>query len=97
VLDHKGEFFRVRGPLNVARSPQGQPVLVQAGASEDGKNLAAETADVVFAAAPTLDEARAFYADMKKRVKGHRRDPSEVVIMPGFQATIGQSEQEARD
>ena len=97
VLDHKGEFFRVRGPLNVARSPQGQPVLVQAGASEDGKNLAAETADVVFAATPTIEGARTFYADLKKRAEGYGRDPDHVVIMPGFQVTLGRSEQEAED
>lgn len=97
VLNHEGKYFRVRGPLNVSRSPQGQPVLVQAGASEDGKNLAAETADVVFAAQPTLDGAREFYADVKRRVEAFGRDPAEVVIMPGFQVTIGQSEQEARD
>ena len=97
VLDHHGKYFRVRGPLNVARSPQGRPVMVQAGASEDGKNLAAETADVVFAAQPTLDGARAFYADVKKRAENYGRDPRHVVIMPGFQVTIGRSEQEALD
>jgi FMN-dependent oxidoreductase (nitrilotriacetate monooxygenase family) len=97
VLDHHGEYFRVRGPLNVARSPQGQPVLVQAGASEDGKSLAAETADVVFAAQPTLDGARVFYADVKKRAEQAGRDPSQVIVMPGFQVTIGHTEQEARD
>ena len=97
VLNHQGEFFRCRGPLNVARSPQGRPVLVQAGASEDGKNLAAETADVVFAAAPTLEGAREFYADVKRRVALCGRDPAEVVIMPGFQVTVGRSEQEAVD
>lgn len=97
VLNHKGEFFRVRGPLNVARSPQGQPVLVQAGASEDGKNLAAETADVVFAATPTIDGAREFYADVKRRVEGFGRDPNHIVIMPGFQVTLGHSDLEAQE
>ncbi len=97
VLGHKGEYFQVRGPLNVSRSPQGQPVLVQAGASEDGRNLAAETADVIFAAATTIDIARDFYADVKARVARHGRNPDHVLIMPGFQVTIGRTEQEARD
>jgi N-acetyl-S-(2-succino)cysteine monooxygenase len=97
VLDHHGKYFRVRGPLNVARSPQGRPVMVQAGASDDGKDLAAETADVIFAAHPTLEGARGFYADVKKRVESRGRDPRHVLIMPGFQVTIGRSEQEARD
>ena len=97
ALKHKGEFFRVHGPLNVARSPQGRPVLVQAGASEDGKNIAAETADVIFAANPTVDGARKFYADIKERVAKYGRDPDQVLIMPGFQVTLGSSEQEAHD
>lgn len=97
ALKHKGEFFQVHGPLNVARSPQGQPILVQAGASDDGKDLAAETADVIFAAHPTLEGARAFYSEMKQRVAAYGRDPSQLLIMPGFQATIGRSEQEAQD
>jgi N-acetyl-S-(2-succino)cysteine monooxygenase len=96
-LQHKGEFFRVHGPLNVARSPQGQPVLVQAGASDDGKDLAAETADVIFAANPTVDGARKFYSDIKERVARCGRNPDEVLIMPGFQVTVGSSEQEAKD
>jgi FMN-dependent oxidoreductase (nitrilotriacetate monooxygenase family) len=96
-VKHAGAFFRVHGPLNVARSPQGQPVLVQAGASDDGRSLAAEMADVIFAAHPTVDGAREFYADIKARAARHGRDPSEVLIMPGFQVTIGRSEQEARD
>jgi FMN-dependent oxidoreductase (nitrilotriacetate monooxygenase family) len=97
ALRHKGEFFQVHGPLNVARSPQGQPVLVQAGASDDGKNLAAETADVIFAANPTPDGARKFYADIKERAAKFGRDPDKVLVMPGFQVTLGSSEQEARD
>jgi FMN-dependent oxidoreductase (nitrilotriacetate monooxygenase family) len=97
TLDHKGKHFRVRGPLNVFRSPQGQPVLVQAGASDDGRDLAAEIADVVFAAEPTLEGARRFYADMKGRAAKFGRSPDEIVIMPGFQVTLGRSEQEARD
>jgi FMN-dependent oxidoreductase (nitrilotriacetate monooxygenase family) len=97
VLGHRGEHFQVRGPLNLSRSPQGQPVLVQAGASEDGRDLAAETADVIFAAATTLEIARAFYSDVKARVAKFGRNPAHVLIMPGFQCMIGRTEQEARD
>ena len=68
VLNHKGKYFKVRGPLNVARSPQGQPVLVQAGASESGMELAAETAEVVFAAQSTLEGGKAFYSNVKGRM-----------------------------
>jgi N-acetyl-S-(2-succino)cysteine monooxygenase len=97
VLGHKGEYFQIRGPLNVSRSPQGQPVLVQAGASDDGRDLAAETADVIFAAATNIQIAREFYGDVKQRVARHGRNPDHVLIMPGFQVTIGRTEQEALD
>ncbi|MBN9008166.1 MAG: LLM class flavin-dependent oxidoreductase [Rhizobiales bacterium] len=95
VLDHRGRFYKVRGPLNVARSPQGQPVMVQAGASEDGKNLAAETAEVVFTAQPTLNGAKEFYDDLKSRVSARNRDPDDLKIMPGFFITVGRSKDEA--
>ncbi|MFC7553260.1 NtaA/DmoA family FMN-dependent monooxygenase [Pseudoroseomonas wenyumeiae] len=75
VLDHKGEFFQVRGPLNVARPVQGWPVIVQAGASEAGRQLAAETAEVIFAATPTLEDGRSFYRDVKTRMAALGRDP----------------------
>lgn len=97
TLNHVGENFKVMGPLNVARSPQGRPVLVQAGASEDGKQLAAETAEVVFAATPTIEEARAFYADVKGRMPACGRDSDELKIMPGFFITVGKTEGEAQE
>ena len=97
TLGHVGEHFKVMGPLNVARSPQGRPVLVQAGASDDGKGLAAETAEVVFAAAPTIEEGRAFYADVKGRMAGFGRHPDELKIMPGFYVTLGRTQAEAQD
>jgi alkanesulfonate monooxygenase len=97
TLAHKGEHFKIMGPLNVARSPQGRPVLVQAGASEDGRQLAAETAEVVFTATPTMDEGRSFYADLKGRAQAFGRDPDSVKIMPGFFVTLGMSEEEARE
>jgi alkanesulfonate monooxygenase len=97
ILDHKGEHFSVRGPLNVARSRQGHPVMVQAGASDDGRDLAAETADVVFTAHQSIESAQAFYADLKQRVAGFGRNPDHLKIMPGFFVTVGRTEQEARE
>ncbi|HUI97496.1 MAG TPA: LLM class flavin-dependent oxidoreductase [Xanthobacteraceae bacterium] len=96
-LNHRGAHFRVRGPLNVGPSPQGRPVLVQAGSSDDGRALAAETADVIFTAQRDIASARAFYADVKDRVRAHGRDPDEVKIMPGVFVTVGRSNAEARD
>jgi N-acetyl-S-(2-succino)cysteine monooxygenase len=96
-LNHRGEFFRVRGPLNAARSPQGRPVMVQAGSSEDGKELAAETADVVFTAHQDIKGAKAFYADVKARLGKYGRAPDDVKIMPGVFPVIGTTEQEARE
>jgi FMN-dependent oxidoreductase (nitrilotriacetate monooxygenase family) len=96
VLDHKGKYFQVRGPLNVARSSQGRPIMVQAGSSEDGKALASEYADVIFTAHPILEAAQAFYADVKARVSAFNRDPDQVKIMPGVFFSIGRTEDEAR-
>ena len=95
ILEHKGEFFRVRGPLNVPPSPQGEPVLVQAGASEDGKELAAATAEVVFAASLTIEHAKAFYADVKGRMTAYGREPGSLKIMPGISINIGRTQEEA--
>jgi alkanesulfonate monooxygenase len=97
ILNHRGEHFSVRGPLNVARSKQGHPVMVQAGASDDGRDLAAETAEVVFTAHQTLESAQAFYSDLKRRVAGFGRSPDHLKIMPGFFVTVGRTEQEAKD
>src|SRR5580692_5521572 len=69
TLDHKGQFLKVRGPLNIARPPQGWPVIVQAGASDAGRQLAAETAEVIFGSAGSLAEGQRFYADVKSRMK----------------------------
>ena len=95
VLDHKGEFFRIRGPLNVPPSPQGEPVLVQAGASEDGRELAAATAEVVFGASQTLAHAKAFYYDLKGRMAAYGRDPDSLKIMPGLSVNVGRTRAEA--
>ena len=97
VLDHRGAHFTVRGPLNVARTPQGAPVIVQAGASDPGRELAAATADVVYAASQTFDEAKAYYDDVKRRMPRFGRDPSELKIMPGLMAVPGRTQQEAQD
>ncbi|SAL69819.1 monooxygenase [Caballeronia terrestris] len=97
VLNHRGKHFKVRGPLNVARSPQGWPVVVQAGASEAGKELAAQTAEVVFVAHQTLDEAQAFYRDVKGRLARYGRQPDHLKIMPGIFPVIGRTEAEARE
>src|SRR6185369_866255 len=93
----EGKFFSVTGPLNVARSPQGRPVVVQAGASEPGRALAARTAEVIFTANQTLADGQAFYADLKSRLAkfGRRRD--ELLIMPGIFPVIGGTEAEARE
>ncbi|SNB71122.1 alkanesulfonate monooxygenase [Arboricoccus pini] len=97
VLHHKGQHFSVRGPLNVARSPQGWPVIVQAGASEPGKELAAETAEAIFAAHQTTGEAVAFYADVKGRMAKYGREPDHLKIMPGVFPVVGRTRQEAKD
>lgn len=94
-LRHRGEHFQVRGPLNVARSPQGRPVVVQAGASLAGRDLAARTAEVIFVAHQTLDEARAFYRDIKQRARAHGRDADDVKIMPGIFALVARTQAEA--
>ncbi|KAF0815171.1 Nitrilotriacetate monooxygenase component A [Andreprevotia sp. IGB-42] len=96
-LNHVGEFFRVKGPLNVARSPQGHPVLVQAGASEPGRVLAARTAEAIFAAWQTLGDAQSFYRDVKSRAEQYGRDPDHIKILPGVYPVIGRTEQEALD
>jgi len=95
--DHVGAHFRVRGPLNVARPVQGHPVVVQAGSSEAGQDLAAETADVVFTAHAHVDSARRFYAELKGRLAQFGRDPEGLKIMPGIFAVIGTTRAEAED
>ncbi len=97
VLDHEGEFLSVRGPLNIARPVQGWPVIVQAGASEAGKQLAAETAELVFSSQRTLAEAKAFYADVKDRMAAAGRSRDHMKILPGALVFVGDSEAEARE
>ena len=97
VLNHKGKYFSVRGPLNIARPVQGWPVIVQAGASDAGRQLAAETAEVVFAAGSSLANAQRFYADVKGRMEKFGRNPDHLKILPGALVVVGDSIQEARE
>lgn len=96
-IDHKGEHLSVRGPLNIARPPQGWPVIVQAGASEPGRQFAAETAEVVFAAHGTLAAGQVFYADVKGRMEKAGRNPDHLKILPGVLTVVGDSVEEARE
>jgi alkanesulfonate monooxygenase len=97
VLDHKGEFLKVRGPLNVGRPVQGWPVIVQAGSSEAGRQLAAETAEVVFGSQNNLADGRRFYADVKGRMAAIGRDPDQLKILPGAFVVVGDTTEEARE
>ena len=96
VLEHEGEFFKVRGPMIVPPSPQGEPVMVQAGASEDGRELAAATAEVVFAAQQRIDSAKAFYADVKGRMAAYGRDTDSLKIMPGLLYYVAETREQAQ-
>ncbi|WP_144487260.1 LLM class flavin-dependent oxidoreductase [Bacillus pumilus] len=95
-LRHKGEFFSVRGPLNVSRTPQGQPVIIQAGSSEDGQKLAAKTAELIFTAQNDLKKAKEFYQSLKEKVEAAGRAREDVSIMPGIFPIIADTEEEAK-
>ncbi len=97
VLDHNGKYLSVRGPLNIARPIQGWPVIVQAGASEAGRQLAAETAEMVFTGQSTLADGQRFYADVKGRMAALGRDPDHLKIMPGCFVVVGDTVSEARE
>jgi FMN-dependent oxidoreductase (nitrilotriacetate monooxygenase family) len=96
VLDHKGEFLSVRGPLNIARPIQGWPVIVQAGASDAGRQLAAETAEMIFASGGKLADAQRYYADVRQRAKEVGRDPDHIKILPGCLVVVGDTAEDAR-
>lgn len=95
-LNHAGKYYKVRGPLNVRRSRQGHPVLVQAGQSEDGKALAAETAEVVFTVQQDIAVAKAFREDLRNRAQGFGRNPDAIKIMPGVVPVVASTREEAR-
>lgn len=96
VLNHEGEHFKVRGPLNVARPIQGHPVVVQAGSSEPGRELAAETAEMVFTGQASLADGREFYGDVKQRMMKYGRAADDLKILPGAFVVVGETEAEAR-
>lgn len=93
---HEGPYFRVAGALNVPRSPQGYPLLVQAGSSGDGKAFAARYAEAVFTAQQTLADAQSFYADIKDRTERAGRNPEHLKVLPGIVPVLGSTEAEAR-
>ncbi|MCW6034245.1 LLM class flavin-dependent oxidoreductase [Pantoea sp. JK] len=95
-INHQGEHFQVQGPLNITRSPQGRPVIIEAGSSADGQKLAAETAEVIFTAAASLEEAQTFYRSQKDQVIAAGRNPDHVVIMPGVMPIVGHTREEAK-
>ncbi len=95
AIDHVGKYFSVKGPLNVPRSPQGRPVLVQAGGSEGGKSLGSRYADAIFTTQTTLEDGVAFYKEMKERALQWGRNPEHLKIMPGLSTVIGSTEEEA--
>jgi len=96
VLDHKGKYFSVRGPINIARPVQGWPVIVQAGASDAGRQLAAETAEMVFTALPNMKAGQEFCADVKGRMKKAGRNPEHMSIMPACFVMLGETKEEAQ-
>jgi FMN-dependent oxidoreductase (nitrilotriacetate monooxygenase family) len=96
-LHHEGKYFKVRGPLNVPRPPQGHPVIFQAGISEPGRELAAATAEGVFSGELTIERSQAHYDDIKKRMSRYGRAPDELKILPGVTIFCGRTAAEARD
>lgn len=96
VLDHRGRFFKVRGPLNVACTPQGHPVIVQAGASEQGWELGAATADVIYAINASIESGRNYYANVKGRMAKYGREPDDLRILPALCPIVGRTRGEAQ-
>ncbi len=96
-IDHAGKYYRVAGPLNTSRTPQGYPLLVQAGQSDSGRAFAARHAEAVFTTQRSIEDGQAFYADMKQRAVAAGRRPEEIVILPGIVPIIGSTEAEARE
>ncbi len=96
-LDHKGRFFQVKGPINIPRCPQGHPVIIQAGGSPSGLDLAARTAEIVFSVVQELASAQAAYADLKGRLAKYGRNPDQLAVLPGVMPIIGHTDSEAKD
>lgn len=97
LINHAGKYYRVRGPLKGVASPQGRPLLIQAGQSPEGRAMASRVAEAIFTAQSTFDECKAFSDDIRSRAVAWGRDPDHVKIMPGAQVIIGESRQEAED
>jgi FMN-dependent oxidoreductase (nitrilotriacetate monooxygenase family) len=97
ALDHEGRFFQVKGPINIARAPQGHPVIIQAGGSPAGLELAARTSDVVFSVVQELASAKTAYADLKGRLAKYGRSPDQLAVLPGVMPVIGATDAEAKD
>ncbi|HDS1794937.1 LLM class flavin-dependent oxidoreductase [Pseudomonas putida] len=97
ALNHKGEHFSVVGPLNIQRSPQGQPVNFQAGDSQQGRELGAATADVIFTHAASIEQGQAFYRDVKDRAARLGRDPEQLLVLPGAEIYVGDTDEHARE
>lgn len=97
ALNHKGRFFSVKGPLNVPRSPQGYPVLIQAGVSDDARAFASEFAEIVFTNHLSIEMAQPYYAQVKGRVGDFGRRPEDVKVMPGLIPLVGRTEAEAEE
>ena len=95
VLGHRGEFFKVQGPLNVPRPPQGHPVLVQAGASDDGKEFAAEFAEIIFTNHLSVASGQAYCRDLRARIARHGRAPDQVKVLPGLSPVVAATKAEA--
>jgi FMN-dependent oxidoreductase (nitrilotriacetate monooxygenase family) len=95
VLDHKGPHFKVRGPLTLSRTPQGRPIMVQAGKSEQGQEIAASSADIVFSNDVSLDSAREYYASVKGRLAAHGRSRDSLLMLPGLMPIVGRTQEEA--
>jgi FMN-dependent oxidoreductase (nitrilotriacetate monooxygenase family) len=96
ALNHQGEHFQVAGPLNISRSPQGQPVIFQAGDSEQGRDLGAEIGEGIFTHAASIEQGQAFYTDLKARAIAKGRNPDHIVVMPGMRVFVGDTDSEAR-
>lgn len=96
-LDHRGEFFSVAGPLNIQRSRQGQPVIFQAGDSDEGRSLGAQIAEGTYTNAETIEQAQQYYADLKARASALGRHPDHIVVLPGLVPIIADTDAEARE
>ncbi|HEY0213677.1 MAG TPA: LLM class flavin-dependent oxidoreductase [Paenirhodobacter sp.] len=96
VLNHTGRYFKVRGPLTSARTPQGRPLIFQAGASDAGRELGARVADVLYANALTYESGQEYYRDMKARAAVQGRDPAQILVMPGITLYVGRTRAEAQ-